>query len=788
MAANLGDQRAAEWAPPQFALGGREEPPPAHENPEWEKARQALASISKAAAGGGKGGGGAGGAQYSQPQGDPPPQTPPYYQWYQPYSNSYYPYGYYYPLGVYSGYGTTAYGAGGAPAGGGYGTAPQQPPPAPPGQQSGLSQQPPVPGLEEPPPPYGTPQTQLPPPNPPQPPPPHPLSGGGAAGGGAGAGGAGGGAGTPPSSAAPPQPSYPQHYGEGPGPSPPPKGKKQLWSRMKPAPGAGGLKFNLPKRPFVLSNQPRGGFGGTGPPPEKPPAHGPQDWPPEMKEYVQRCFSACESEEAKDRTETLLKELLQERLRDGSAYRIDWSREPLPGLTRDAESPKKKRWGGVGGEGPVPPARPSGTPPHPPPRSGGGPARPPPFPTRFGNRNVFVKEPSSSSSGGGSRSPSPPPLPGPGPPPQPTAPPGGAPSPSRSDSASSASPDGRGGPAGGARRGPNKTRGRGGALERGRARGQRGKRPEQPPPKRSRRRPPMELEDPDKEFKKQRRAARFQPRKGPRDPPGDPPGAPPAPPEPLDWEQLKVLGTCQELTKPYLRLTGAPDPGAVRPVPVLRRSLALVRARWAERQDYAWACEQLKAIRQDLTVQGVRTEFTVEVYETHARIALEKGDHEEFNQCQAQLKSLYAENLPGHVGEFTSYRILYYMFTQNSGDLTTELAYLTPSLRADPAVTLALALRAAWALGNWVRFFRLYRAAPPPARSLLDKFSDRERRSALKAMLKTFRPVLPVPVLGAALALDSPDCRRRFLEPLPLSFSGPDAIDCKGSWGALAAL
>ncbi len=129
-----------------------------------------------------------------------------------------------------------------------------------------------------------------------------------------------------------------------------------------------------------------------------------------------------------------------------------------------------------------------------------------------------------------------------------------------------------------------------------------------------------------------------------------------------DFEQMTVKGTCTTLEKDYLRLTAPPRAEFVRPFPILQQHLwnlqseyyccnrddgnflqdrmTIPQTKWGisdsgdaenspfrrRQHDYLWFCSQLKAIRQDCTVQRIQCELAVDVYETHARIALQEGD------------------------------------------------------------------------------------------------------------------------------------------------------------------
>ncbi|KAK5095108.1 hypothetical protein LTS08_008270 [Lithohypha guttulata] len=227
--------------------------------------------------------------------------------------------------------------------------------------------------------------------------------------------------------------------------------------------------------------------------------------------------------------------------------------------------------------------------------------------------------------------------------------------------------------------------------------------------------------------------------------------SPPAPAEPLG----PVIGRCQKLEKNYFRLTAAPNPDHVRPLDILKQTLDLLKKKWKEQGNYGYICDQFKSMRQDLTVQHIKNEFTTNVYEIHARIALEKGDLGEYNQCQTQLKTLYAQNLGGHPTEFLAYRILYFIYTCNRTGMNDVLSELTQTDRQSKAVKHALAVRSALALGNYHQFFKLYLDPPNMGAYLMDMFIGRERLAALATISKVYKPAIKLRFITEELAFET---------------------------------
>ncbi|KAG2592777.1 SAC3 family protein A-like isoform X2 [Panicum virgatum] len=212
--------------------------------------------------------------------------------------------------------------------------------------------------------------------------------------------------------------------------------------------------------------------------------------------------------------------------------------------------------------------------------------------------------------------------------------------------------------------------------------------------------------------------------------------------EDLDWDALTIKGTCQNIEKQHLRLTRAPDPAEVRPEDILEKALHMVET---SEKNYLYKCDQLKSIRQDLTVQRIQNELTVKVYESHARLAIQSGDLPEYNQCQSQLKRLYGGGLKGCNLEFSAYNLLCVMLHSNSKrDLLSSMASLPKEAKKDATVKHALEVRSAVSSGNYVLFFKLYKVAPNLNSCLMDLYAERMRFEAIKCMSKSYRPTVPI--------------------------------------------
>jgi SAC3 family protein LENG8/THP3 len=232
----------------------------------------------------------------------------------------------------------------------------------------------------------------------------------------------------------------------------------------------------------------------------------------------------------------------------------------------------------------------------------------------------------------------------------------------------------------------------------------------------------------------------------------------------------RIIGTSTQLEKSYLRLTTFPKPQDIRPLPILQRALKHVQDRYRETEDFAWVNDQLKSIRQDITVQGIRTDFCLAAYETHARILLEHGDLSEFHQCQSMIRNITSgrdiclensmeeiddlfmcvgedrnsllQQTNEHQDEFNAYQILYALVQKSFSNLTKVLgeAYNIDGTSCQHALEVVRSV----IHNDFYAFFSLYDSSPNLSAYLMDFLLYRVRTEAYVRIVVSYRPTIKI--------------------------------------------
>lgn len=247
-----------------------------------------------------------------------------------------------------------------------------------------------------------------------------------------------------------------------------------------------------------------------------------------------------------------------------------------------------------------------------------------------------------------------------------------------------------------------------------------------------------------------------------------------------------VVGCSQAIWKPYLRLTSAPKPEAVRPKKVLRLSFSKLQQIVKEgSKSYKWISEQYKSIRQDLTVQHINEHFTVKVYEANAEVAIAHEDVSELNQCLTQLSRLYDDGIQSSKSAtFIGLKVLYYIHCEDLLSLALYIKRLSTALLAQVEIQQAIQVVRWIQIGNSYQLFRYYHQCPDGVlKNMLHFMLHDIRLHITKILLKSYKPTIPVALLSHRLGYHDIAMLHTFFTQFDISIpsilSPAQEIDCK---------
>ncbi|KAJ8247072.1 hypothetical protein GJAV_G00258440 [Gymnothorax javanicus] len=200
-----------------------------------------------------------------------------------------------------------------------------------------------------------------------------------------------------------------------------------------------------------------------------------------------------------------------------------------------------------------------------------------------------------------------------------------------------------------------------------------------------------------------------------------------------------------------------PLPHELRPLPVLSMTMDYLvtqimdqgEENYRDWYDFVW--NRTRGIRKDITQQHLCDPLTVSLIEKCTRFHIHCAHHlcqepmmsfdakinnENMTKCLQSLKEMYQDLATREIycpceAEFRQYNVLLKL---NDGDILREVQQFRPEVRNSPEVHFAVQAFAALNNNNFVRFFRLVRAASYLSGCILHRYFNQVRRDALRAL------------------------------------------------------
>mmetsp|Transcript_50075 Transcript_50075/g.132000 ORF Transcript_50075/g.132000 Transcript_50075/m.132000 type:complete len:343 (+) Transcript_50075:146-1174(+) len=242
--------------------------------------------------------------------------------------------------------------------------------------------------------------------------------------------------------------------------------------------------------------------------------------------------------------------------------------------------------------------------------------------------------------------------------------------------------------------------------------------------------------------------------------------------------EAPLQGESQTIEKSYQRTIGGfPLAEHVRSSQVLEKAFH----RTLQTEDYAYVSDQLRAVRQDLTVQHIRSPFAALVWEQSAVRAAANADWATFDSCLPELAALQVENGLEHQEKVASWR-----FLRSVAAGAADVSLLENLIRSPAAEAVwAVAINRAIVGGNLRR--AVARAQDPPSATcsrIVEPIVDTLRLDLLlQAVLASRRS--DDQTLSAVLAFPSEEDAVSWVQAQSIPY--PLSDDCSALCAAVSA-